>query len=318
MPTNDKVRDIQLPVSLKRGEYPQTRFKEQLGAIKVRLMQAPTLAELLSYIPEFATATWQDRPIGSTGETSKYTDKERARILVDVFSGRILPTALETINLTFEINGLDYVDVTHILRHRMFSFSAQCTADRDMRHDDVVVKNAIMVDREFYNRYAEITVAAKQLYADMVDSNRISILDARTILTRNIETFYYIRGTLKDWLMFIEQRLDEQIQPTSDNVIALYVYREIARQYPPLAGKFVIGGIDSWYVKTAPTGRSSNIYPPKPANDVFDHKPEWFLYGDKRRQDFQGYETYVEIRDAIADEINEIGGYYERYSRETD
>jgi thymidylate synthase ThyX len=314
MPTNDRVRDIQLPVSLKRGEYPGTRFKEQLGAIKVRLMQAPTLEELLAYIPEFATATWQDRPY----LRSEISDKERARILVDVFSGKILPTALETINLTFEIDGLDYVDVTHILRHRMFSFSAQCTADRDMRRDDVVVKNAIMADQEFYDRYVEITVAAKNLYADMVDSNRISILDARTILTRNIETFYYIRGTLKDWLMFIEQRLDEQIQPTSDNVIAMYVYREIARQYPPLAGRFTIGGMDSWYVKTAPTGRSSNIYPPKPANDVFDHKPEWFLYGDKRREDFQGYETYLEIRDAVANEISEIGGYYESYSRETD
>lgn len=305
MPYDPKAPDVRPAVKLKREEQPRTEYKEQLGNIRVRLMHGPTMLDLLNYIPEFATATWQDEPV------EHMSLKERQAVLDDLFDGHVLPTALETINLTFEIDGMDYVDVTHLLRHRLFSFSAQCTADRDMRHDDVVVKPSIMGNSAFFNQYRQITEMAKQLYAEMVDSNIVSVLDARTILPRNIRTFYYVRGTLKDWMAYIQQRLDEQIQPQSDNVIALYLYLEIVRQYPPLWNKIEIGGPDRWYIKTAPTGRSSNIYPPKKENDTFDWNENWFLY-QKRREDFPGDYVYQNIKKVVQAKIERIGKAYEK------
>ncbi len=47
---------------------------------------------------------------------------------------------METINITWSVNGMDMVDTTHLIRHRLFSFAAQVHGDRDMRDDRVVVK----------------------------------------------------------------------------------------------------------------------------------------------------------------------------------
>ena len=291
MPINNNLPDITLPVKLKTGEKPRNNFKEQLSSISVQIMAAPSVQELLYYIPEFVTATWRD-----THPTHiRLSDRNQA--LADLFDGKVLPTALETVNITFLITGMDIIDTTHLLRHRGFSFSAQCTADRDLRHDDIVVKPGIFGQREFIQRYMRIVEDAKQLYADMIDSGTVSILDARTILTRNLDTFYYVRGCLKDILAYINQRLDEQIQPTSDNVIAMKLAVRLARQYPMLAEKLrlKIGGPDEWYILTVPTGRGSNIYMPKTENDTFEYKESWFLY-NKRREDFVGNWVYEKIK----------------------
>jgi len=307
MPYNINKKPIKLPVKLKTGEEPVTGYTEQLSSIRVQLMYAPTMTELGSYIPEFCTATWQDRP----PLHRDYTFQERNKILHDLFHGKFLPTAMETINITFRIEGMDIIDTTHLIRHRMFSFSAQCSADRDLRHDSAVVKPGILANEKFMDRYMEITEAAKQLYADMVDSGEISILDARTILPRNLATFYYVRGTLGDWIRYVEQRKDEQIQPMSDNVIAMYIWLELVRMYPPLINRVKIGGPDHWYIKTAPTGRNSNIYPPKPENDTFEYGDNWFLH-DKPRDGFEGSEVYSAIKNRVLRILDEYRQKYER------
>jgi len=303
MPIDNSLPDVKLPVKLKTGEKSITCYYDQLETIKVDLLYAPTIDELLNYIPDFCTATWRDEPYYDIPKHERY------ELLRDLFDNLLLPTAYETINLTFKISGMDYIDVTHLLRHRMFSFSAQCTADRDQRHDDVVIKPAI-AESAYLERFMRITEAAKELYAEMVDSNLVSILDARTILPRNLATFYYARGNLKDCMAFIRQRLDEQIQPMSDNVIAMQMWLAIVKQYPPLIDKIKIGGPDEWYKKTVPSGRGSNIYMPKPENDTFDYKANWFLY-PKRRDEFPGHEKYEAIKKKVIRQIGEIKYIYE-------
>ena len=307
MPTNNKLPAIKLPVSLKNGEKPKTKYVEQLSNIRVTLYYAPSYEDLLNYIPEFVTATWQD----NADYGKHFTDDERFQAVKDLFDGKVLPTALETVNLVFRIEGMDIIDTTHLIRHRTLSFSAQCSADRDLRHDTAVVKPGIMKHDEFYRRYVEITQMAKQLYADMVDSGEISILDARTILPRNLATFYYVRGNIKDIMAYIRQRLDEQIQPTTDNVIAMKMWLELVRVYPMLAGKVEIGGPDMWYQHTVPTGRGSNIYKPKPQNDTFEHRDDWFLY-PKTRDEFTGMEVYRKLKYEIIGQLQRIKDEYEQ------
>lgn len=279
---------------IKYGKSPKTEFKEQLSNIKVDLLDYPSMDKLKSYIPEFCLATWEDIP-------GDYTEEERSKALLDLFAGTLLPTAFETIRLTFRVSGMDLIDVTHLIRHRTLSFSAQCTADRDMREDDCVVKPSILENLNYKDRYETIVKLSKQLYADMVDEGNVSILDARTILPRSLSSFYYVSGNIKDILQFIKTRIDEQIQPESDNIIALRMYEAICYVYPFLKGTIDIGGIDYWYCNTINGSHSSNIYRPKKANMEYldskgvDISTTEFVY-NRTRDSFKGSKVYTTLK----------------------
>ena len=281
-------------VKMKWDKPIKTAYLPHLEKIRVTIMDAPGWTDLLSYMPEFVMATWEDSP-----RKRHYSDQERDEIVKDVFRGKLLPTALETVKVTMLIENLDLIDVTHIIRHRMFSFSAQCTADRDLREDNVLVKPSISSNAEFFLRYVEIVDAAKQLYADMVDSKEVSIFDARTILPRSMSNFYYMSGSLKDFILFIQTRKDEAIQPESDNVIAIRMYQQLVRYYPILEEIIKFGEMDEWFVKTAMKGgHNSMAYLPKKENDVFDYSDQEFIY-NKRRDEFPGAESYLNIRKEV-------------------
>lgn len=278
-------------VSMKWGQAPKTEFKNQFKALKVDLVNAPSYADLLDYIPEFGEATWEDEP------RYDYSLEERKACVDDMFAGKYVPTALETVNVTIRLSGIDICDVTHFLRHRMFSFSAQCTGDRDLRHDPVVVKPSIMANEDFYKRYREILTDAKQLYADMTDSRDVTILDARTILPRCTETFYYIKGPLNAWLGFIKARTDIQIQPKSDVIMAIKMYELLCDLYPPMRGTMDLCGKDYWYLNTVNTKRSSNMMMPYGPNveEGKDYDPQDFVYGSKTIGDFPGDDEFIKI-----------------------
>jgi len=283
-------------VKLKWNQQPETKFLNHLDNIKVVMMDCPTWSQLKQYIPEFTLATWEDTP------NRVFTDEEREEAVRQTFEGKLLPTALETINLTFRVEGLDLIDVTHLIRHRTLSFSAQCTADRDMRLDDVLVKPSILDNDTFLERYKELHKLAKELYADMVDSKEVSIFDARTVLPRSLSNFYYVKGNIKDIIQFIRTRKDEAIQPESDNVVAIRLYQQLIKHLPELKDilNMDFGGPDHWFIKTAKEGHNSKCYLPKPNNDVYDYNSEEYIY-DKRRQDFPGSETYLNILKEVQD-----------------
>lgn len=299
MPINNELKDLDSPVPMHRGEKSRTVFKPNLHAIKIELLNAPTLQDLYEYIPRWGTATWNSEPHDS------YTQPEREKVVQDMFDGNILPSALETVGLTFLVSNIDLVDVTHLIRHRTMSFSAICTGDRDLRHDACLIKPAIHLTQEFASRYEDLVRASKQLYADMVDSNEISILDARTILPRSLEHHYYARVNLKDAINFIKQRSDRQIDPESNNIMALKMWIEIVKQYPPIKSLIDFSKPDFWYVHTAPTGRSSNMFMPEDRNDVFEHKEQWFVYKKKREQ-MAGGEVFLKIWKDLIKELDEI------------
>ena len=109
-----------------------------------------------------------------------------------------------------------------------------------------------------------------QLYCDMIDSKKISIMDARYILPRCLETFYYMRLSLKDAIHFIRQRIDKQIQPETDNIIAYQMYLEILRQFPYANGIVDIHAPSQFYINTARTGKATNLYFPDEDSDKFE------------------------------------------------
>ena len=308
MPKNNNLAPVTLPMALRFEEKPTTEFKNNLASIKVTLLDAPTMDDLRRYLPGFANATWSDMP----NEYDNLSNDEKDALIRDVFLGKTLPTALETINLNFRIEGISLQEVTHIIRYRNASFSADCSGDKWWTHKAALVPNSIEnsngfskdvlgdfaeggeTDKDdFYGRYKDIVRAAKQLYCDMIDSKKISIMDARYILPRCLETYYYMRISLKDALHFIKQRIDKQIQPETDNIIAYQMYLEILKQFPVANGIIDIHAPSWFYINMARTGKATNLYFPDADSDKFEWNEQDFIY-QCYRNEMNGTDTVTE------------------------
>ena len=282
MPKNNSLTPTELPMNLRFDEKPTTKFKNNLDAIKIELVSAPTMDELRSYLPQFITATWQEQ--GDRYYTNNIFLKEKDEIIRDAFFGKALPTALETINLVFRISGISLQEVTHIIRYRNAGFSADCSGDKWWTHKDALVPSSVENSPSYYERYKKIVEEAKQLYCDMIDSRDISIMDARYILPRCLDTFYYMRISLKDAIHFIKQRIDKQIQPETDNIIAYQMYCRILEQYPIANGLIDIHQPSYFYMKMARTGKATNLYYPDADSDNFEWNEKDFIYQNYRNE----------------------------------
>lgn len=280
MPRNNDLEPVVLPMSIRFDEKPTTRFVNNLSSIDIELINAPTMADLRSYLPPFLEATWAEGPMDATNLSLERKDE----IIRECFFGRALPTALETIGLTFKVSGISLQEVTHLLRHRTASFSADCSGDKWWTHKDALVPNSIEQSTEFYDRYQALVEASKQLYCDMIDSKQISIMDARYILPRCLSTFYFMRISLKDAIGFIKQRMDKQIQPETDNLIAYYMYCHILKQYPIANGLIDIHETSWFFAKMARTGKATNLYYPDQDSDKFEWNEKDFIYQSYRNE----------------------------------
>ena len=302
MPINNDLPVVKLPTGLGFNEPIKTEFHDHLDSIKTKLVSSPSLEELRNYIPDFCTATWAEQPFNK-GSLSDY---EKDKMIWMLFNGKLLPTAFETINCTFTIEGVDTQFVTHLIRHRAFSFSAQCTGDRSQRNDDAVVPHAIINSPEMYERYKQLVNDSKQLYADMVDTKEISVMDARHILPKCLSTFYWARGNIRDVMAFIKTRIDKQIQPTEDNVVAYYMWLELVRAYPMIVDCIDIHTPARYYISTARTGTGTNLYWPDEDSDEFEYNENDFLY-QSTRENLNGTEggrnTFMEIIKSIDEEL---------------
>lgn len=313
MPINNNLPPVKGPTDLGFNQPIITKFKDHLVSLNVQLLDAPSIKQLHGYICDFSTATWEDKPL----HCGSLSPEEKNKIIYKIFKGELLPGALETMRLTFLIGGIDVITVTHLLRHRLLTFSAQCTADRNQRNDDALVPEPIKNSPEFYERYEKIVLMAKQLYADMIDSKKISVMDARHILPKCLETYYYVSGSIKDIMAFIYQRIDKQIQPTEDNVIAYYMWLRILQQYPFLANIINIHTPASYYVKTCRKGTNSNLYMPDKDSDVFEYNENDFIYPCTRNK-LNGTDPINEktIFEDILEYVDNRIKFFQNYAKE--
>ena len=298
--TKDKMPHLQkMHTELKFGKQPgPLQFVNQLTAIDVKIVHAPTVAELRKTISVFLMNTWNDKIQWA------FPEEDIDQTIDELFRYELLPTAMETINLTWSVNGMDMIDTTHLIRHRLFSFAAQVHGDRDMRDDRVMVKPSIMANPEIFDRYRKITQDARQLYIDMLDSGLVHGLDTRTIMPRNFEHFYMVRCTIKDLIGYCVMRGDEQIKTTVDNIIAMKLWLEVLKIYPFLKGLVDFRKPDAFYQRQSAKGKT-NIFPPNAKNDNFDWCEEQF-YHPIGRDEFPGGDVYLKIREDLLSQIDAI------------
>ena len=278
MPVNNSLPKCGFPMKVRFNEAPKTEFKNNLDSIKVTLLDHPDVESIINYIPMFLEATWNDSPYDAT----KLSGEEKIKLIRDCIKGKALPTALETMQFTFLIEGISLQEVTHILRTRTASFSADCSADKWWTNKAALVPNSIQNSDEFYERYIRIVEDSKKLYCDIIDSKECSIMDARYILPRCLETYYYMSMDLKNLIAFLHQRFDRQIQPETDNVLAYHMYKELIDKCPIFVGIVDIDEVPRHWVNTTRSGKCTNLYFPEKNADVVEYNEEDFMYKKKR------------------------------------
>jgi thymidylate synthase ThyX len=289
MPINKDLEPIELPMVLKFGQEPKTTFLNNLDALKVELVDHPTRQQAWNVAWHYVKATWADRP--DIDPTEGVSQQELSKNLEDVFGGRTLPAPMECLGFTFRLSGLSFQEVTHIIRHRAGTFAAQCTGDRDLRDDDVVVPEPVQNSPDFLRRWEKIVNDSKELYSEMVDSKVVSMMDARMILPKCMTSFYYMRLSLKDLIGFIYQRMDTQIQPAADNLLASRMAVEVAKVIPEFTSVIDFNKPDMHYIKTFRVkegdkfvSRGTNLYWPIQKNDKFEFHPNDTIYQCTREE----------------------------------
>lgn len=276
MPMNNNLEACELPMPLRFGEKPTTEFVNNLDSLDVQLIEWPSTEQLISGIIPFTNATWNDDPIVARDTKTNY---EKIQNVYDAFHFEYLPQSLETVNLVFLIKGIDLQTVTHLLRNRVgFTFSAECSGDKWWTHKRSLVPNAIQQSDEFYERYKKITEECKKLYCDMIDSKKISIMDARHILPRNLETYYLMNVNFLALLNFLKQRIDKQIQPEEDNVLAYKLLLETIKKVPFAINCVNIHAPAMHFIGQARTGKATNLYFPDADSDKFEWNENDFIY----------------------------------------
>ena len=289
MPINNNLEPVLLPMDLKFGQDPVTNYINNLESLNIEVVDAPTQEQAQKIAWNMTKATWADSPSETRFENASF--KEASSNLQDVLNFRALPTPMECLGFTFKISGIDTQTVTHLIRHRAGSFAAQCTGDRDLRNDNILVPESVE-NSDFHQRFIEVAAAAKQLYSDMVDSRVVSLMDARVILPKSLETFYIARFNLKDLIGFIKQRQDMQIQPEVDNIMATRIARLVVERIPEVASCLDFNKPDMHYVRTFRveqpdgtfTSKGTNLYHPEPKNDLFEFNENDSIYQCRREE----------------------------------
>lgn len=284
------------------------KYVTDLDNISVDLLQYTPYEKLKSFIPELVTATWNE-DIAEFRKT--VTDEDKDKIMSLTFAGKVIPTALKSIPITILLKGISGHDVTHIIRHSGLSFAADCTGDKYIMNRPMLIPSFMQDMPESYkNRYIECMKHAFKLYDDICNNfaDDVHIQDARLVLPRMTETFYYITGSLYDFLRLIEQRIDMQVQPKSDNIIALRIYEKLVSVYPL---DINVDRRNSFYCNESEHPLSSKWYSPLPQNKTTATEKMQTVYGDMTKM--RGYRVYEKLANKIKESINAIKNRSRRY-----
>ena len=272
-------------------------FVNDLANIKVTLLNYTPYKILEKYIPELVTATWNEN-IEEFRKTLLPKDKDE--IMKLCFDGKLIPTALKSIPVTILIEGITTHDVTHLLRHSGLQFAADCTGDKYIVDRPIIIPSFLNdCPREYVERYVNIMKDSYKLYDDICNNlgSKVHIQDARLVLPRTMETFYYVTGSLFDFLNFLRQRIDMQVQPKSDNILALKIYKELKKVYPI---NIDLNARNNFYCNESEHELSSKWYSPLPQNETEYTTSMDTVYGDMTKM--YGYSTYEKVKDSIFDE----------------
>lgn len=296
-------------VKLRKIDNSKVNYVNDLDAINVKILSYPSIEQLKRYIPELVMATWNENELEFS---ESLTDMDRLKFVIRTLQGKFIPTALRSINITFEIEGLSWHDVTHLIRSTGFSYAADCSGDKLMEGRNVGVPEFIN-ELGLFKEYHEAISNLMFIYDEAVNSGRVHVQDARLMLPRTMTTFYYVTGGLDTCLRFIDQRIDRQVQPKADNIIALKLAIELTKILPLMID---VNRPNKFYINESKTNFKSGWDWPNEVNDQFipeQYKTaDRFVYGMTPRNELAGNTEFKDLWDKGCEELQNLQNYWRR------
>ncbi len=238
----------------------EMEFKNHLESIKATIVHYIPLKVLETYIPEFVSMTWLE-DASQIGQYMTERGLTRSELVDEMFARHTLPTALETVRLTFLLEGLDLTNVTHVIRHRLFSYSSQSSDPTSMEGHDILENDAFLERPDLLARSRQLCEDANQLYKDALDAG-MTYYDARHYMPRAKEAKYFMSGDVAQFIAFVNTRLGRQNQPTSDNILALRMRQALIKIYPQIEKWMPIQQVQRAYTACINERANLNTYPP--------------------------------------------------------
>lgn len=288
------------------GDFKDTpikqNFKNDLEMINVKITQMPTLEDIKKYSTDFLLSTWSNTVNYNTSHIEDLETFENA-LLLRAFQGKFLPTFMESININVQFSGINWHDVTHLLRYRQMSFAGDCSGDKVIINRNIGVPDAI-VEKGLEEKYKKACTDLCDIYEDMIHDERVAIQDARLALPRTIETFYNVRMTLGDAMKFIMHRLDEQVQPKADNIMALQMLVQLCEQIPLLSLVLDYDQPNWFYINENDHIFRSAFFAPNVNNEK--HIAEDITFNYDKRDNLLGNETYYKLKKDLVEKFKTI------------
>ena len=231
VPINPKPSDVL------RGEIPHTTFVDALDAVTVTLIHWPDqFLDLSGYA--FQIATWGHDPyLPGLDPVHDKEITEGLRILA--FENKGLPLSLELYDFVFCVSGINRVITHQIVRNRIgATYSQQASGDKDWRHHRALIPRSVYNQETIWPKFRQQVLENKMLYAEMLDTMKIPILDARKILPHCLETFIYVKFNLVTLSSFIKKRDCVQTQEPEMVMVARKMRDAVLARFPRLAPMF--------------------------------------------------------------------------------
>jgi thymidylate synthase ThyX len=234
MPHNPKVKVHKKPAEVLKGQIPKTEFSDSLDSVQINLVHYPDAdTDLAAYA--FQKATWMTSPY--IPHKDKKYDKELLKNLqIYAFEKKGLPLSLELYDFVFCVSGITRIVTHQIVRNRIgATYSQQASGDKDWRHHNALVPRSIYQNKKLYNEFKNQVLSSKILYAKMLDTMEVPVLDARRILPHSLETFIYVKFNLVTLSSFIQKRDCVQTQEPEMVIVARKMRDVVLEKFPNLA-----------------------------------------------------------------------------------
>ena len=311
----------------------KTTFVNDLENIKVELLMAPELDDLLDITAPVLLATWDKcaRHKDSSLNKAELCDvsyEEKMKLFYRSMRGGFLPAFKEYFNIVAMFDGITFHDCSHIFRSRQLAFQADCTGDKVLNEREIVVPESYEICG-YADEYKRIMTDMMNLYCKMYNDKRISHHDARLVTPKTMGTFVTAKMNIGDVMRLVHQR-NPQTEPSADVIMMEQLWVEICKKYPFMASLIDIDEPSFFYKKEETTCKNfaSHFYPPMTDRNALPEgaNNEW-LY-DVPRSEMPGYDEksiFNKLRSGYREELKRLDAlaretwpylYTEEYNRD--
>lgn len=277
-------------MKLKHGEVPYTRFIDNQNAVEVQLIDYPEDTRLKRLVVDMASSSWVPNI------SAKLSEEEINTEFHDILKGNSLGQAMEAMEFTFLVKGLSIHGTHALVRNRIgIAYMQMSQAVRDLRHDDILVPRAFGKYPELLAKYKELCLMSKELYSELIDTENISVADARLCLPRSIPNHIYFTCNFLTLQSIYAKRSDTAEEAVELNIMCKQIKKLIVEKFPYLE-QYLISSCEKGTCFHQKKGFKANcIYKRDKLHHIPNYEDEFTLHDKTKEELSDGPEINTEL-----------------------